>query len=262
MSNDIVTDRQARALARARAVLLLCAGQTEGCSFSACAAATELPAPTLSRLLRSLVALGWIAHEADRYRVTDVTRAWARRLLGPVGIVELLRPVVQSLATTTGESAAFYEVVEGRVVLQAKYEMPDGTHYMHEGGQVPEVCRHGFAQLWMAHLDDNERLRRLRDTAHPPADEERFLRACVRMRSEGMVVERGEHSPAVARIAAPVHRPSAHLYCGSIGISLPLTGLKGRQSTLAAAVRMAAADAEQRLAMNREGDAWQVPTFS
>jgi IclR family transcriptional regulator, acetate operon repressor len=255
MSNDNVTDRQARALERARDVLLLCARQAEGCSFSACAEETGLPAPTLSRLLRSLVGLGWVAHEGDRYRVTDATKAWVRCLLGPVSIVDLLRPMVQSLATATGESAAFYEVVDGRVLLQAKYEMPDGTHYMREGGQVPEVCRHGFAQLWMAHLDAHERLRRLRDTAHPPADEERFLEACARMRDEGVVVECGEHSPAVARIAAPVFRPGGRLFCGSIGISLPLTGLHGRQSTLIEAVRAAAAEADNRFttSMDRQG---------
>ncbi|MFW5845940.1 MAG: helix-turn-helix domain-containing protein, partial [Planctomycetota bacterium] len=182
MHNDNVIDRQARSLARGRDVLLLCAARPDGCSFSTCAAATGLPAPTLSRLLRSLVGLGWLAHDGVRYRLTDSTRSWARRLLGPLRAGDLLRPVVQDLATTTGDSAAFYEIVDGRVVLQAKCEMPDGTHYMHEGGQVPELCRHGFAQLWMAHLDEPERLRRLRDAAHPPCDEEDFLRACTRMR--------------------------------------------------------------------------------
>jgi DNA-binding IclR family transcriptional regulator len=216
MTDDNVSgDRQASSLQRAMQILEVCAAAADGCSYSECASATGLPAPTLARLLRSLQSLAWLSHADGRYRPTASLREMARRLGRTVSRQDILRQHFRALAEQCQESAAYYEGVDQMVMLVMKHEMPDGVHYMPTGGRVPEICWHGFAQIWLAHLSPAQRDRLIAESPFAPRDGRRqFLSQLVGMRRQGLVRETGEHSPRVGRIAAPVFAGSGDILGG------------------------------------------------
>lgn len=228
-------DRLAQALDRAFAVTAaLAEGQL---SFGVLRERIGLPAPTFSRLLKALIAAGHITAGPNGYRLAPGAAAHARRIVGALELGEAVAPVLAELATTSGESAAFYALREGRVVLVAVHAMADSASYAPPGISVPEATRHGFVMACLMRADVAMQKRafaacpRRRETTWTA-----FRDALADGRRTGAIIECGEHRPGILRVAAPVGT------LGAIGVSSPrCTRAQGKAlaSTVIAAARSA-----------------------
>jgi DNA-binding IclR family transcriptional regulator len=206
-----------------------------------------LAAPTLSRLLRALVAAGLVTKREDGYRVGPRLERTARRLVGGLDPAALVEPVLAELAQATGDSAAFYGWHDAGLTLRATCEVPESFHYMPVGQAVPELTQHGFAQAVVAQLPEHERRscwRRSPVRSRPLAE---FIARTAVIRRDGYVVERGEHRPGVTRVAAAVRQGRDGAVAGSIGVS-SLSRDAEHVRALAAEVARAAATASSLLA--------------
>jgi DNA-binding IclR family transcriptional regulator len=91
----------------------------------------NLPAPTLSRLLKVLCEHAWVERKINgEYQSGKTFFAVAHRLSGTPGIAEIATPYIERLAAVSEESAAFAEPVEDGFMFRAKCEQPDSYHYI------------------------------------------------------------------------------------------------------------------------------------
>jgi DNA-binding IclR family transcriptional regulator len=178
-----------------------------------------LAAPTLSRLLRALVAAGLVSKREDGYRVGPRLERTARRLVGGLDPATLVEPVLGQLAETTGDSAAFYGWQDGGMTLRAKHEVPESFHYMPIGQPVPELTLHGFAQALVAALPEHERRACWRRCPARQRGLAEFIARTAVIRRDGFVIERGEHKSGVTRVAAAVRAGADGDVLGSLGVS-------------------------------------------
>ena len=194
-------DRQQALLQRTQAIVLALGRGPMG--FAALQQMLDdVPAPTLSRLLKSIQAMGWIVHGDHGYELGEAARHFARQLLGQIDIGELLRPCLVALRDATGASAACYEWYDNKVVLRATAEAPESVHYTDIGKTVPEVTRHGFARALMAGLSNDQSW----ELARQSPKRESFTRQqwddeMLAIRARSCAIECGSHKPHVTRIA-------------------------------------------------------------
>jgi DNA-binding IclR family transcriptional regulator len=211
-----MTDRLAQALDRSLAIIdCLAEGEL---SFGALRERSgDLPPPTFTRLVKALVASGILAGGKNGYRLAPRFLQTARGTIGGLGEGDLLKPVLAELAEATGESAAFYALRQGRVILVATHEMPESQRYMLPGGSVPEATRHGFVMAAVMRSDIATQKAAWqacpykRDCAWTM-----FRDQLAEARRRGVSVELGTHRPGVMRVAANI---GANPCRGSIGIS-------------------------------------------
>jgi DNA-binding IclR family transcriptional regulator len=114
-----------RGLAALRAIAAAGAG---GAGFGELRRALDdLPAPTLSRLLKALVASGHaVKTEAGRYAAGPELSALGRELSGGGSLEDVARAALAEFTRRTGESAAFARFYGDRLVLVEKSEIADG----------------------------------------------------------------------------------------------------------------------------------------
>jgi DNA-binding IclR family transcriptional regulator len=213
--------RQEESLARALQVLRLLSARKDGAKFSELAVERgRMPAPTLSRLLRSMTALGLVVREAahGRYRLGAEATSLARTLLDSQPHQLLVQPVIEALARATEQSAAYYEPDGAELVLLAKAEVPHSFHYIDIFGRVPELTRHGFGQVYLAWSGGQRRHLMRAGGWQPAAGPRQFEQRCRDALKVGYLIERGEHLAGVTRIAAPVLAQDGTLI-GVLGIS-------------------------------------------
>lgn len=205
----------------------------------------DLPAPTLARLLRVLVEEGWVRKTAaGLYACGSAFSSVAERivrLLPDSG--KIMTPVVQALAETTGESAAYAEWAGRGFVFRAKQEMPESFHYIPVGRVNPDLWVNGFGRVCLAHQPAATIDRILK--AHAGADSATAaaqLAGLARIRK--LTVWVSEEKDQRTRIVAPVLTDGG--LAGVIGISVPRQALpaawvtRRRKDVLAAAAKAAA----------------------
>jgi DNA-binding IclR family transcriptional regulator len=216
---------------RGLAILRRLATDHDRCSFSALQRdCGNLPAPTLSRLLKVLVSEGLVERDPGHgmYRLGPSMLELARMALGsrPRGL--LLGPVVASLAGETGQSAAFYELDDTGLRIAAKAEQPNSCHYMDVGRYNRQTTHHGF---WRAVLAFVSASRLERCLALPndlkPLSGSQFRRTLEQVRSASVCTERGESWEGWVRYAAPVFAAGEAEATGAIGISVPAGQARG-----------------------------------
>ncbi len=208
-------NRLAQALERSLAALeIIAAGEVP---FTVLQARMDgLPAATLSRLLKALLASGQIAGGPRGYRLTPLAQQHAEAVLVAVRAAESVAAPVQKLAQVSGESAAFYAWDNGRVLLRATQVVADSAAYAPLGSRVPELTRHGFAMACVVGFNQAQQQQafatcpRRRETTWP-----QFRHFLAEAKELGVVVEPGWHRPGVCRVAALV--PGF----GAIGVSSP-----------------------------------------
>lgn len=126
-----------------------------GLPFTRLRREVNLPAATVSRLLKVLAEEGWVSGGAQEpWRPGPAFRAAAWRLAPRSDLAHLVLPVVEDLAEGTGESAAFVEWGGDGIVFRAKAERPESYHYLGVGERNRGVLEHPFALLCLAHCDE------------------------------------------------------------------------------------------------------------
>jgi IclR family acetate operon transcriptional repressor len=248
---------------RAFEVLELLAESGRELSLSEITAATGRPAPSVHRLVRTLVALGYVRQEASRryalapglIRLGDGAArqfgTWANPLLA-----ELFDKVGESanMAILDGAHALYVAQVAGRHSMRMFTEV---------GRRVP-LHSTGVGKALLAQLPDDEASRLLGFAGMPPITDQTITDPSVLMqelsgaRVLGYTTDYGEQEVGVACVAVPV--PTAPTLT-AISFSAPaprLTPDVVRKA--AAALRAGASQLAERFAAERAaGDARPLP---
>jgi IclR family transcriptional regulator, acetate operon repressor len=197
-------------IARSLSVLRVLRDAEEDVGVTEIARALGLNASTTHRILRALVAAGYVAQNAhsERYRLgreAFLLGHAARRTLG----LEAAMPVLERLAEETGESVnlVIRDGKAGLVVLRAESRQPL-RFTQNVGTQIPLYCTSSGKTL-LAFADDyRAEVARLRDirqlTPATLTSPEELLRDLEETRERGYSVNRAEHIPGVWGVAAPV----------------------------------------------------------
>lgn len=194
-----------------------------GLPFTRLRRAVNLPAATVSRLLKVLAEEGWVTGGGpEPWRPGSAYRAAAWRLAPNADLAALVQPVIDQLAEASGESAAFVEWGGDGIVFRAKRERSESFHYMDVGNRNRLVVEHPFALTCLAHSDPASWRRFAAPARRAGIDLEALL---TRIRADGVYVghDKGQ------RIAAPVIVHGG-AFVGALGVTrIPTTDLDPRQ---------------------------------
>lgn len=211
-------------LLRQLSVLRACAGGAQ--RFSALRARLGVPASTLARQLRGLVAADLLCLHGDGYALAPGATGLALELLGQQHAAGVAEDAVADLARQTGASAAYWTIDAGRLILVAKREVDGGFHYMDRfAHRAPASSVFGLALI----AGQPAALRRATASARLIAR---------RFAEEGIYAGVLASEPDNWRVVAPVAAG------GSIGISRPRApsvrvAERDRRCVAAAALRLA-----------------------
>jgi IclR family acetate operon transcriptional repressor len=219
--------RSIPALSRGLRVLyvLALAGES-GTGFSAISRHLDgLPAPTLSRLLKSLIVEGYVARtDAGLYccgqKLIDLCAA---RNTGAATLEEAARAALRDYADRTGESAAFASFFGDRLVLTEKVEVTDGFKLASRGCTFPPQPQEGPAVVVAAHLPEEALSLFVCSGGTAPADQSRFRGAAASARGSAPHIEPMPGRPVKdgpRRICVPVLGPDG-LPAGEIHTVVP-----------------------------------------
>ncbi|MGA4545721.1 IclR family transcriptional regulator [Uniformispora flossi] len=197
--------------------------------LSELASATGLPLPTIHRIMRTLVAGGYVRQEASRryalgprlIRLGDS----ASRMFGARA-----RPFLASLADATGETANLALLDGDEVVYVAQVPSRHTMRTFTEVGR--RVLPHSTAvgQVLLAQLPPDDvrallaRTGMPRLTAATVTDPEAFVAQLADVAQRGWAVDDGEHEDGVRCLAAVVPHPTAR---AAVSVSGPVARLGG-----------------------------------
>ncbi len=128
---------------RAIAVLECFAGSERSLGLTEIARAVELTPSTVHRLLRALIAAGYVEQDTtEHYRLGVGIAVLGQRALEQSGY-SLARPVLERLSLTTGESASLGIRRGSEVVVIERTSGPAGLRFDHQTGA--EIAMHASA---------------------------------------------------------------------------------------------------------------------
>lgn len=146
-------------LARALGALELLAESTQGLALQVLADRLGMPKSGAHRLLAELSQLRYVVQDGEtlRYLLTTRLMSLGFKQLGASGIIEMAQPLLNTLATVSGELVRMAVVDQGRLPFIAKAQgAATGLRYDPDmGGEAALYCSAtGFA--WLATLPENE----------------------------------------------------------------------------------------------------------
>ncbi|MEO8850793.1 MAG: IclR family transcriptional regulator [Allobranchiibius sp.] len=225
-------------------------------TVSQLATTTGLPLATIHRLLRSLVADGYVRQEpSHRYalgsrliRVGDVARRvhsiWAQ-------------PRLQDLVDEIGETANLASLEGDAVVYVAQAPSPYAVRMFTEVGRRVTAHSTGVGKVLMARLDDDDVRRLLQRTGMVASTERTITTAAAliqelhRIREDGYGVDEDEHELGVRCVAVALPDAPGNLAISVSGPSGRLT--RARVTQIVPALQLVATELSNDLRHDRPG---------
>ncbi len=204
------------ALSRGLAVLAELAAAPDGRSVQQVADALGLPKSAAHRILVTLVSDGWARQDPSTggYRLTLRLAALGLGQLARHTLIDLARPVLADLATTSGELVRLSLVDGDRLVWVAKAQgATAGLRYDPDPGPEAHLASTANGLAWLAGFGDERALELVlrQGLAGPgergpqaPATIEEFLRRLRRARVDGYARAIDSFEAGAAAIAMPV----------------------------------------------------------
>ena len=203
----------------ALAVISALADMPEGCAGSELASLVGDPsATTFARVLRMLVEEGWVRRSQERYLPGPFLLQSACRLVSQVSGEDHLAPVVEDLARTSGQSAAFAKWHQVGIRFHAKHEMPESFHYIELGALNRHNLYNAFNIVCLAYLPDAQ----ARRIAAAPQPLSSLFASVDQFRSTAQDIRRDrvyQCRDTVTRVVAPVFYRDTDIFAGAIGVS-------------------------------------------
>lgn len=243
-----------------RAVALLEAldGQgPDGGALSDLAAHTGLKLPTAHNLLRTLVALGYAAHDADTRRYSLGTKAWelGRRQFLPGRLAETALPVLRQLQAELRETVLLALYRDGRRHTVASVESQRSLRVGGQTGVDDRLYGTATGRVLLSCLD-NEALidvvsrQGLPGSSWPEAASLADLQRCLaRIRDTGFAsCQRPEGHIRAAAVPVPLPEPDIHASLGMYHptVRLPEGGAEKLRQLLNEAAAAIGAEFERR----------------
>jgi DNA-binding IclR family transcriptional regulator len=186
--------------------------------------ATGLPTSTVQRLVTNMAAQGFLDRAGDQVRVGTRMAYWAASAMKDLDILTILKPVLNEMRDTTGETACFFRVEQSYRVCVAIAE----THHalrreMHVGKIIPLHAGSAGRVLlaWNPVLAEkilSGPLEPMTDGTVTDAAELRELIA--RAKADGYAISTGEREDSASGLSAPVFDASGEVV-GALMISGP-----------------------------------------
>ncbi len=204
-----------QSLGRAFDVLELMAAADGEIALSRLAEESGLPGPTIHRIVRTLVARGYVLQMPSR-RYTLGPRLIGLGSGARASVEAWASPPLHALAEETGETANLAMLDVDRVVYVA--QVPSTRHTMRMftevGRRVHAHCT-GVGKALLAQLPDDDVVRRLAaagmpaTTPHTITDVDRMLEELAVVRAQGYAVDDGEQELGVRCVAVAVNPATA-----------------------------------------------------
>jgi DNA-binding IclR family transcriptional regulator len=200
-------------------------------------ASVKLPKPTVYRTCTLLESMGMVQREADSKKLTVGPRLCALALevmlsspnRGPI------RAILQSLASTTGETCTFTILDGNEIVVVDRVESAEPLRIqLHAGSRIPLHCS-ASGKLFLSlipralsrRLIESAPLKRM--TPNTTVDPGLLHEELRRIRKERLSRDNQEFSTGLIAIAVPVTGKGGRI-CGTVSVNAPATRM-----TLAAA---------------------------
>jgi IclR family acetate operon transcriptional repressor len=219
----------ARSAMRLVALFEALAKSEEGVSLAELSATIAAPKSSLLGILRSMVSLGYMEHGRNLYRLGPRAFRLAADILAIRRFPNLVRPILQELAATSGETV--FLVVLDRAAQRMTYadiiDSPNPVRYTVPTGTTRPLYVSAGGQLLLAYQDAawaeayirSARLEALTPRTITDPDELRERLAAIRR--EGFAISLGETVPGAAGIAAPIFSLDGSVAAGLL-IGAPL----------------------------------------
>ena len=238
----------AQAVLRALAVLGVLRRAANDVGVTEISRELSLHTSTAHRILRALVAEGYVAQnpETDRYRLgreSLLLGLAAERNLG----FSAVTPILEGLRDSTGESANLVvrDGDSGLVVLRVESEQPL-RFTQPVGARIPLYCTSSGKALLAYASDPEAELESLGDlsamTSTTITSKRALLRELREVSERGYSVNRGERIPGVCGVAAPIRDAAAAEANAAVAVQGPAVRIpEERMAQLGALVVEAAA---------------------
>ena len=194
---------------RAFELLEIMASAGPSISFGELAARAELPQPTIHRLVRTLLNMGYVRQLPNRHYALGpkLIRLGERaaRLIGSWS-----RPHLAELVERTGESANMAVLDNDMAVYVAQVPSPHSMRMFTEVGRRVHVHSTGVGKALLMQLSDEALLALLKRTGMPASNQNTHTTTDALMedielsRSRGYAVDEGEQEIGVRCFAVPV----------------------------------------------------------
>lgn len=204
-----------------------------GCSLSELCASCSLPKATVSRMLSSLITLGYAGQdiESKKYRLTLRLFEIGSRVVGYVNILSIAKPYLEQLSATTSEAVHLVSRVGDEVVYLYKEEASNSLVRMSScvGLHNPMYCT-GVGKSILAFLPEQEfaeiwsRTKLIPFTNNTIVDIAQMHTELANIRKNGYAIDNEEHELGIRCVAVPI-RDFSGAPIGAISISAPCARL-------------------------------------
>lgn len=180
--------------------------------FSELLATSPHPKATLYRFLQTLTHQRLLSYESDAQtyhlglRLVQLAHtAWAQSSLAP-----LAAPIIEALASTTGETVHLAQIDNGQVIFVDKRRSDPHFETLAQPGRVAPAFCTGVGKAILAFMSDERRRRALQQQAFLPytpntyTSTESLLPELAQIAEDGVAYDREEHEQGIISIAAPI----------------------------------------------------------
>lgn len=200
-----------QAVERAIAIMHCFREDPKPLGISEIARAVGLNISTAHRLMRALVAAGFMEQDAttERYRLGIEIAVLGQRALEQAGY-HLAKPVLARLADATGESVSLGVRRNQEVVVVERVSSPQPLRFDHPSGAELHMHASGMGKVMLAfgEIAPEAAVAQLKElprfTEHTVADLEALVRMLLEARSRGYATNLEERYLGVNGVAAPV----------------------------------------------------------
>lgn len=221
-------------IARAADILRALKG-SHGMSFGQIAERVGLPRSTVQRIVGAL--------QAERLVIASKAGAGIR--LGPelhalaeaarYNLVEMMRPMLETLARETGETVDLSVLRDGQMVFIDQVPGSQRLRAISAVGEVFPLATTANGRACLALMDDDE-ARRLLAMETAPADAEAVVAMLPEIRRAGLAFDEDEHTPGISAVGLGFVDPKGDRY--AVSVPIPSSRFAEQRSRASAALRL------------------------
>ncbi|GGI27708.1 MULTISPECIES: IclR family transcriptional regulator domain-containing protein [Bradyrhizobium] len=205
-------------LSRSLSVIETLGNHREPPTISDLARATDLPKPSVRRILHTLTTLGYAETSGRTFRLTPKVVRFATSYLASGGHAQVLQPACEELSRITGQSC-LVGVLDGAEVLVVAYTMPEQlmSRSLGVGTRFPAYCT-AAGRVLLGQKTENEltsylaKLKPVAQTEATQTDKAVIKSEIMAARKRGYSVMEDEFVMGWRTVAFPLYRHDGSIF--------------------------------------------------
>jgi DNA-binding IclR family transcriptional regulator len=242
-----VSSATVRSVERCIDIIDLLAHHGEMMTLSAISRAIDTPKSTTLTIVRTLVRRGLVALDPQtrRYQLGLGFSRYVFEQPKRVDLVDLARPFLERLAQQSLETSTLAKREADKVFNVCRFVGPQPLQLLVPIGIARELYATAAGKVFLAWMEDDERRAYLashrlrRYTPRTLTDPARLVRHIAACRRDGFAIARGETSPELFGVAAPIFGSDGAIVA-AVNLSGPLFRLRQNKNGYIRAVRACA----------------------